>query len=714
MNSHVGAGDKPEKLHRFPAQKEAPLSGTLNPYHDGRIRTAVPSKLKGKTIGNQGNFSVLQMQVQKPEMTARDLAAKRTSERTAAAAKLASSQGYRHPRRLRLQPATTSLASVPVAIPLAQTLSPPRSQLSYVVPPAPRPNSLPHITPSPAYQEQPLGKQAVATTDITLDIDSHQVSDPCAESNGLHPISPEYSRGQFVVVTAREGSVEQADATVTDQDPMQDINVEVTDEPFMTVDSQEIETEHTSGVTKVTGEVNQEQTREITVDSRWADASQTTELESMPQPLSPDVVKSEQARILTLFRYTQPRFIVDQLVEALVHFGTIPDGPPTDTTLFTKSTSNNGPGNLFVSWLSEIFPAIPLESHKMKKPPTGRPRGRPKGSIASYSRQTTAVHSTSTAFVPRTYGTTSTQIRLMGDGTSKSQQAVEGVQGPDVILSPVPAAQSPTATIVPASRGQEDVSLQPIADVSSRTVAIPRMRSIFPSMAPIAEASAPNSTPVQRKKSTGRPRGRPPGSKNKSKSISKTQSDKAGQQDSRPGRSNYLGPQSEALWPLQPNSGSPDTVESRMARPDALDSLGSIKEKRRMIDPNSQRTLQQAPREGPTTILPQASDPTAPPASSSQQAKRRRLSQETFRRDPVSSVASISRSRALSDVFESNSSMGFQSAQSRPSQYTSRHQNQNWYIEHPYQGQQPQSQLHPPLQHQFHPQQLSRNTGSGT
>ncbi|KAM0497728.1 hypothetical protein ACHAP8_006576 [Fusarium lateritium] len=647
-------------------------------------------------------------------MTARDLAAKRTSERTAAAAKLASSQGYRHPRRLRLQPATTSLVSVPVAIPLAQTLSPPRSQLSCVAPPAPRPNSLPHITPSPAYQERPLEKQAVATTDITLHIDSHQVSDPCAESNGLHPISPEYSRGQFVVVTARGGSVEQADTTVTDQDPMQDINVEVTDEPFMIVDSQEIETEHTSGATKVTGEANQEQTREITVDSRWTDAGQTTELESMPQPLSPDVVKSEQARILTLFRYTQPRFIVDQLVEALVHFGTIPDGPPTDTALFTKSTSNNGPGNLFVSWLSEIFPAIPLESHKMKKPPTGRPRGRPKGSIASYSKQTTAVHSTSTAFVPRTYGTTSTQIRLMGDRTSKSQQAVEGVQGPDVVLSPVPAAQSPTATIVPASRGQEDVSLQPIVDLSSRTVAIPRMRSIFPSIAPIAEVSAPNSTPLQRKKSTGRPRGRPPGSKNKSKSISKTQSDKAGQQDSRPGRSNYLGPQSGALWPLQPNGGSPDTVESRMARPDALDSLGSIKEKRRKIDPNSQRTLQQAPREGPATILPQASDPTAPPASSSQQAKRRRLSQETFQRDPVSSVASISRSRAPSDVFESNSSMGFQSAQSRPSQYASRHQNQNWDIEHLYQGQQPQSQLHPPLQRQFHPQQLSRNTGSGT
>ncbi|GKT99277.1 hypothetical protein FLAG1_01370 [Fusarium langsethiae] len=96
MNSYVGAEDKPENSPGSAAQEEAPLPGTLNPYHGGRIRTAVPSKLKGRTIGNQGNFSVLQMQVQKPEMTARDLAAKRTSERTAAAAKLASSQRYRY------------------------------------------------------------------------------------------------------------------------------------------------------------------------------------------------------------------------------------------------------------------------------------------------------------------------------------------------------------------------------------------------------------------------------------------------------------------------------------------------------------------------------------------------------------------------------------------------------------------------------------------
>jgi hypothetical protein len=496
----------------------------------------------------------------------------------------------------------------------------------------------------------------------------------------------------------------------------------------MAVDSQEIETEPTREVTKVTGEANKEKTREMAIDSREANAGHTAKPRYVSRPLSPSIVKVEQARMLTLFRYTQPRFIVDQLVEALVHFGTMPDVPPTDTNLFTQSASNNGPGNLFVSWLSEIFPAIPLESHKMKKPPTGRPRGRPKGSITSYNKQTTAVQSASTAFVPRPlepHETTSVQITLIRDGPNKPQQAVGNAQGPDVVLSPVPTAQNPTVTIIPTLREQVNVPLQHIADSSSRTVAIPRMRSIFPSTALAAEVPASNPTTLQRKKPTGRPRGRPPGSKNKLKSISKAQSEKSGQQGSRPDRSNYSAPQSGAFWHQQPNSGSPDTTEStivnpnqavtRTAQADTYESLDSVKEKRRKADPNLQRTSQQGPpREGPAAALPQASGPTVPQASSSQQAKRRRLSHDITQRDPVSFASSISGSRALSHVFESNSSIGPQSAQSRPSQYVSRHQNQNWDMEHLYQGQQPQSQLHPRMQQQFHPQQLSRNTGSGT
>lgn len=739
MNPYVGAGNKPENPHGLPAPEEALLPGTLNPYHDGRIRTAVPSKLKGRTTRTQGNFSVLQMHVQKPEVTARDLAAKRTSERTAAAAKLASSQGYRHPRRLRLQSPVTSPVSVPVAISLTQTSSSPHPQLQSVVPPTPRPNSLPHITTSPTHQERSLQRQAVAAANTTLDTNTQQVDDPFTESNGLQGISPEHSRESFAVDTIQEGNTEQPDGPSTDQDPTQDTNMEVSDEPFMTVDSPGIETEHTSEVTTVMREVNKEQAREITVDLQETNTSHIAKPGSTPQPLSPAVVKAEQARILTLFRYTQPRFIVDQLVEALVHFGTMPDVPPTETSLFIQSAFNNGPGDLFVSWLSEIFPAIPLESHKMKKPPTGRPRGRPKGSIAGYNKETTTVQSVSAVFVPRPLEPHETT--LIRDGPHKSQQAVADTQGPDVPLSPIQTAQSLTATIVPALRGQEDVTLQPVADVSGRTVAIPRMRPIFPSTAPTTKLSASNPTPAQRKKPTGRPRGRPPGSKNKLKSISKAQSEKVDQQDSRPDKLNYSVPQSGASWSQQQSGGPSDTTEStrvnpnqavtRVAQADASNSLGGIKEKRKntntevsninqnlsFIALEEQRASQQAhPREGPATILPQASDSTVPTTNSSlhsQHAKRRRLSQEMMQRDPVSSTSSISGSRALSDVFESNLSLGFQSAQSRPLQYFSRHRNQNWDMENFYPGQQPQSQLHPRLQQPSRPLQLSRNMGSG-
>jgi hypothetical protein len=185
----------------------------------------------------------------------------------------------------------------------------------------------------------------------------------------------------------------------------------------------------------------------------------------------------------------------------------------------------------------------------------------------------------------------------------------------------------------------------------------------------------------------------------------------------------------------------PSQAATSIAQADASDSLGSNGEKRTEVDSEvstiSQRpslraisdhgsaqfiafkkrkiSQQAPPREGLATILPQASDPFGPPASSfvrAQQVKRRRLSQEIEQRDPanrrtspepvvvkptvftecatsaeLSSAASNSGLQALSGVFEGNSSMGSQSARSHPSQYVSRHQNQNWDIEHFYQGQ---------------------------
>ncbi|KAM7190620.1 hypothetical protein V8F20_009637 [Naviculisporaceae sp. PSN 640] len=71
-------------------------------HRDGRIRNPVPSKLKGKTDGSKGNFSVLHMEVAgRTEATERDAQAKRTSESTALAAKRAFENGYVSHRRSR-------------------------------------------------------------------------------------------------------------------------------------------------------------------------------------------------------------------------------------------------------------------------------------------------------------------------------------------------------------------------------------------------------------------------------------------------------------------------------------------------------------------------------------------------------------------------------------------------------------------------------------
>lgn len=70
------------------------------PYKDGRIRNPVPSKLKGKTSNASGRFSVMHMDIRGKDMAAdRDLAAKRTSENTALAAKKAFENGYQPHRK---------------------------------------------------------------------------------------------------------------------------------------------------------------------------------------------------------------------------------------------------------------------------------------------------------------------------------------------------------------------------------------------------------------------------------------------------------------------------------------------------------------------------------------------------------------------------------------------------------------------------------------
>lgn len=95
---------------------QQPLPG--QPYKDGRIRNPVPSKLKGKTSNASGRFSVMHMDIRAGKDVAvdRDAAAKRTSENTALAAKMAYESGYQPHRKsnwLRVPEDSTPDPTVP-------------------------------------------------------------------------------------------------------------------------------------------------------------------------------------------------------------------------------------------------------------------------------------------------------------------------------------------------------------------------------------------------------------------------------------------------------------------------------------------------------------------------------------------------------------------------------------------------------------------------
>lgn len=94
-SSHTGLGEsRPDS--------DDPQQPTADqPYKDGRIRNPVPSKLKGKTSNSLGKFSVMHMDIRAGKDVAadRDAAAKRTSENTALAAKMAYESGYQPHRK---------------------------------------------------------------------------------------------------------------------------------------------------------------------------------------------------------------------------------------------------------------------------------------------------------------------------------------------------------------------------------------------------------------------------------------------------------------------------------------------------------------------------------------------------------------------------------------------------------------------------------------
>lgn len=69
---------------------------------DGRIRNPIPNKLLDSATEKDGNFAVMHMDMGKPVMDARSMAAKRTSELTQAAAMQANKNGYQPVKRSRL------------------------------------------------------------------------------------------------------------------------------------------------------------------------------------------------------------------------------------------------------------------------------------------------------------------------------------------------------------------------------------------------------------------------------------------------------------------------------------------------------------------------------------------------------------------------------------------------------------------------------------
>ncbi|KAM0198593.1 hypothetical protein ACHAQI_012328 [Fusarium lateritium] len=377
MNPYSAPGRGKASTCHTPPRVSAPSPSLgLNPYHDGRIRNAVPNKLKGKTNRKQGNFGVMQMHVQKPEMTERDLAAKRTSEGTAAAAKLAGAQRYVQPRRPRPRPQPAVAypppqtyrpiappAVVPVAsiAPMAPIAVPPqhRSQPPPVLPATPRPIAQPPPLASAKPQDKPLYSRT-GVVEVIHETNLGQTDDPSKDTDN-----------------------KQTGAPFSDLEDAQDVEMGQSDEPLIAA-----------------GPV------EEAVMPREANAEQTASSANKPMHLLPIDAKREQARLLKLLQSISPVAVVNQLCKALVHFGGAPNAPPPTDGSFPQSVSSNGSGDLFISWVSEVFPSTlallePAISQSMVQPqPLARPRGRPKGS--KNSSRPKATHTVSTTFVPLT------------------------------------------------------------------------------------------------------------------------------------------------------------------------------------------------------------------------------------------------------------------------------------------------------------------------
>ncbi|KAF4495786.1 hypothetical protein FAGAP_8075 [Fusarium agapanthi] len=354
-----------------PPQEDKVPAASLNPYRDGRIRTAVPSKLKGRTNLKQGNFSVMHMHIQKPQITERDLAAKLTSERTAAAAKLASAQGYRYPRRPR-PPHTAAARNLP------HSLSNPPSVTADFHEPVAQPPPLRTVMPHEERRAGTVSSQASTT------LEENPLTEAASMENIETEILAESRKGDFTP----EVNHEQEDAPFIDANSAQDVSMNPSNEIATPIDP--------------TQEANREQpiiTKLLT----------TT--------LPPKEVKAEQYRLIELLRKLHPSTVVETLCSALTQFGGATRRLPSPDGESSESGSKNSSGDLFISWISEIFPPNFAENSTTKrpsKPSTGRPRGEEQRSTSGPSMTPAESTGKSALVVPNSSVTTSRRTKSTG------------------------------------------------------------------------------------------------------------------------------------------------------------------------------------------------------------------------------------------------------------------------------------------------------------
>ncbi|KAF5261764.1 hypothetical protein FOXYS1_7533 [Fusarium oxysporum] len=384
-----------------PPQEDKVPAASLNPYRDGRIRTAVPSKLKGRTNMKQGNFSVMHMHLQKPQVTERDLAAKRTSERTAAAAKLASAQGYRYPRRPR--PPHTAAARTP-----SQSLSNLPSVIADIYGPVAQPPPLRTVMP---YEEQ---RAETGSAQASTGLEENPLMEAGNVENIETEILAESTKGEVALGVNHE----QQDSPFIDANSTQDVSMNPSNEFVTPADPTQETNREPPAITKL-----------------------------LATTLPPEEVRAEQYRLLELLRKLHPTTVVETLCSALYHFGGATRRLPSPDGGSSESGSKKSSGDLFISWISEIFPPNFAENSTTKRPlksSTGRPRGRPKGSTKKLVHAD--LHLKRTAFVPlamRPDETNGTQPSTFVKCSGAPPDSVANNPGSDMPLPRASNNQSP-------------------------------------------------------------------------------------------------------------------------------------------------------------------------------------------------------------------------------------------------------------------------------